>query len=67
MDDLSGVIMRGINFSVFKKVKGSGATTTDENGRKVYPADDYKGSSTMLRRNRVGTQAFADAVIAHLA
>lgn len=63
VDDLSGVIMRGINFSVFKKVKGSGATTTDENGRKVYPADDYKGSSTMLRRNRVGTQAFALSVL----
>lgn len=63
VDDPSGVIMRGINFSVFKKVKGSGATTTDENGRKVYPADDYKGSSTMLRRNRVGTQAFALSVL----
>lgn len=60
VDDPSGVIMRGITFSVFKEVKGSGGAQTNAQGYRVYPSDKYEGKSAMLRKNRTAaSQEFA--------
>ena len=57
--DPSGVIVRGVNFTVFKALKGSGGSTVNEAGYTVYPSETYDGKSTALRKNKASSsQAF---------
>ncbi len=53
--DPSGVIVRGVNFTVFKALKGSGSSTVNEAGYTTYPADTYEGKSTALRKNKASS------------
>lgn len=60
VDDPSGAIVRGISFSVYKTLKGNGSTTTNAQGYKVYPGNQYEGKNSMLRKSKVGgSQEFA--------
>ena len=63
VNDPSGAIVRGVNFSVFRGVKGSGSTGTDSFGHTTYPSDSFKGTSTLLRRSKTGSQQFALSVL----
>ncbi len=54
--DRSSAISRGIKFAVYSKLKGSGKTTENEEGNKIYPSDSYEGQNLMLRTTRTGTQ-----------
>ena len=60
VNDPSGAIMRGVNFAVYKSVKGSGATHTDAQGHTIYPSDSYEGKTSLLRKNKTASsQEFA--------
>ena len=60
IDDPSGAILRGVSFSVYKSIKGSGGTETNDMGFTVYPSSRYEGKSAMLRKNKTGgSQSFA--------
>ncbi len=66
-DDQSGVIIRGVSFSVYEEIKGDNALATEEeigdlkglSGVTFYSAKSNEGKSTVLRRSKNGSQEFA--------
>lgn len=61
--DPANTVIKGVRISIYKDVKGSGATGTDEEGHTVYPADSYEGKTALLRKTYAGTQEFAMATL----
>ncbi|MBS6398144.1 MAG: hypothetical protein KH452_13520 [Clostridiales bacterium] len=59
VEDPSGAIMRGVSFTAYKSLKGSGETSTNEEGFQTYSSESYEGKSVMLRKSRTGSQSFA--------
>lgn len=61
--DPANTVIKGVRISIYRDVTGSGATTVDEDGHTIYPADSYEGKTALLRKTYAGTQEFAMATL----